>query len=88
MIRSGVDIGWAEIDLSGAEDSEVAFGQLLERDRAHRFDMETAPLIRFMLVRIGPDTARLVVTNHHNPARRLVHPAVASRPAHSLRNRR
>ncbi|WP_407820318.1 condensation domain-containing protein, partial [Staphylococcus aureus] len=35
------------------------------RDRAHRFDMETAPLIRFMLVRIGPDTARLVVTNHH-----------------------
>ncbi len=65
VIRSGVDIGWAEIDLSGAEDSEVAFGQLLERDRAHRFDMETAPLIRFMLVRIGPDTARLVVTNHH-----------------------
>ncbi len=66
VIRSGADIGWAEIDLSGgAEDSEVAFGQLLERDRAHRFYMETAPLIRFMLVRIGPDTARLVVTNHH-----------------------
>ncbi|MDJ0110639.1 condensation domain-containing protein, partial [Rhodococcus erythropolis] len=65
VIRSGVEIGWAEIDLSGTEDSEVAFAQLLERDRAQRFDMETAPLIRFMLVRFGPDTARFVVTNHH-----------------------
>ncbi|GAA3185493.1 hypothetical protein GCM10020255_081830 [Rhodococcus baikonurensis] len=65
VIRSGLEISWAEIDLSGAEDGELAFGQLLERDRAHRFDMETAPLIRFMLVRTGPDTARFVVTNHH-----------------------
>src|SRR5262249_2792198 len=39
--------------------------QLLVADRAERFDVTAAPLLRFALVRLAPDRNRLVVTNHH-----------------------
>nr|WP_258957122.1 non-ribosomal peptide synthetase [Rhodococcus globerulus] len=67
IIRSDVTADWTDADLSHLRPSEIEaeWTRLLEADRSQRFDMETAPLIRFMLVRISDDSARLVITNHH-----------------------
>ncbi|MEY7981619.1 condensation domain-containing protein, partial [Streptomyces pilosus] len=34
-------------------------------DRATRFDVARPPLLRFTLLRLGPDRHRFVLTNHH-----------------------
>ena len=34
-------------------------------DRAERFDLAAAPLLRFALIRLAADPHRLVLTNHH-----------------------
>ncbi|ALA19480.1 hypothetical protein AL346_04830 [Chelatococcus sp. CO-6] len=69
VVVEGAGPQWQEIDLSGAGDGEAALAAWLAGDRARRFDLETAPLIRFALLRHGGEgeTARhsLVVTNHH-----------------------
>jgi hypothetical protein len=38
---------------------------ILAQDRAERFDLGAAPLLRFTLIRLAPDRHRLVLTNHH-----------------------
>ncbi|GAA3544171.1 hypothetical protein GCM10022222_29800 [Amycolatopsis ultiminotia] len=45
--------------------TEAELDQLLAADRAERFDPETGPLLRFLLVTLGPDEHRLVLTSHH-----------------------
>ncbi|MGQ4712493.1 amino acid adenylation domain-containing protein [Streptomyces anulatus] len=67
VIRRKARMPWYEIDLgTEPEDGrEAAFARILETDRGRRFDLAKAPLIRFLLVRFGPDRCRLVVTNHH-----------------------
>ncbi|MFI6553989.1 non-ribosomal peptide synthase/polyketide synthase [Streptomyces griseus] len=67
VIRRKARMPWYEIDLgTEPEDGrEAAFARILEADRGRRFDLAKAPLIRFLLVRLGPDRCRLVVTNHH-----------------------
>ncbi|MFH8786575.1 non-ribosomal peptide synthetase [Streptomyces roseoverticillatus] len=37
----------------------------MDEDWHHRFDLAEPPLLRLTLLRLGPDTARLVVTCHH-----------------------
>ncbi|MFJ6811658.1 amino acid adenylation domain-containing protein, partial [Streptomyces anulatus] len=67
VIRRKARMPWYEIDLgTEPEDGrEAEFARILETDRGRRFDLAKAPLIRFLLVRFGPDRCRLVVTNHH-----------------------
>ncbi|WP_187280099.1 non-ribosomal peptide synthetase [Streptomyces sp. IB2014 016-6] len=59
--------GWREIDLTGVADGrrDRVFDRLARADLARRFDLDRPPLIRFTLVRWGPDEHRLVLTNHH-----------------------
>ncbi|MFC5288277.1 amino acid adenylation domain-containing protein [Actinokineospora guangxiensis] len=38
---------------------------LLAADRAEPFDLTAPPLVRFLLVKVGEDKHRLVITNHH-----------------------
>src|SRR5262249_8945235 len=40
-------------------------GCLLAQDRAERFDLGRAPLMRFALIRLAADQHRLVLTPHH-----------------------
>ncbi|MFD4183008.1 condensation domain-containing protein, partial [Rhodococcus sp. NPDC058514] len=58
---------WAECDVSALDEQgrEAEIARVLDEDRQHRFDMATPPLLRFLLIRTGPDTHRLVMTNHH-----------------------
>ena len=44
---------------------EERLAAVLAQDRAERFDLADAPLIRFALIRLAADRHRLVLTNHH-----------------------
>ncbi|MFE4261097.1 amino acid adenylation domain-containing protein [Streptomyces sp. NPDC056883] len=67
VIPHEVELPWRETDLGGRSESEQdrAFEDLLTRDRARRFDLGDAPLLRCTLVRLGAERHRLVLTNHH-----------------------
>ncbi|MEV7797398.1 amino acid adenylation domain-containing protein, partial [Streptomyces sp. NPDC087512] len=58
---------WQETDLSSLEEeaAEQAYARLLDEDRLRRFDLGEPPLMRFLLVRMGPEQHRLVWTLHH-----------------------
>jgi nonribosomal peptide synthetase DhbF len=58
---------WHEIDLRDLDpvDREARLGELLEADRAERFDLARPPLLRLTLALLSEGSARLVITNHH-----------------------
>ncbi|SPT57037.1 Dimodular nonribosomal peptide synthase [Actinomadura madurae] len=60
VVPRTVGLPWEEITASGAEADAV-----VARERARGFDMTAPPLLRFVLVRMGPERFRLVLTNHH-----------------------
>ncbi|MFF8510051.1 non-ribosomal peptide synthase/polyketide synthase [Streptomyces sp. NPDC015492] len=58
---------WTETDL-GALPDDAARSELValtEAARAHRFDLSRPPLVRFLLIRLGDERHRLVITKHH-----------------------
>ncbi|MFK4156070.1 amino acid adenylation domain-containing protein [Streptomyces fungicidicus] len=67
VIPSTVEIPWREHDLEGApaHTHEAEAGRLADEDRLRRFDLGEPPLMRFLLVRMGPERHRLVWTVHH-----------------------
>jgi amino acid adenylation domain-containing protein len=67
LIHSEVSLPWVTIDLSSLDPvtREEHLNQLLDQDRAQRFDLSHPPLTRFTLVRVAPDRHQLVITNHH-----------------------
>ncbi len=58
---------WRSIDLSElvVAAREERLGSILAQDRAARFDVSVAPLLRFTLIKISADTHQLLVTHHH-----------------------
>ncbi|TDC71920.1 amino acid adenylation domain-containing protein [Actinomadura sp. GC306] len=60
VIPRTVELPWEEVAASEAEADA-----LVVRERARGFDMTAPPLLRFVLVRMGPERHRLVFTNHH-----------------------
>ncbi|OLP46771.1 non-ribosomal peptide synthetase [Rhizobium oryziradicis] len=58
---------WREADWSGndAAGQEKAFAAWLEADRRRGFTLDAAPLLRFALIRLGPNRHRFVWTFHH-----------------------
>src|SRR5262249_10438204 len=58
---------WRWIDLSLLEEAsrEQRLASVLAQDRAERFDLSCAPLMRFTLIRLAADRHRLVLTHHH-----------------------
>ncbi|MDV7266650.1 non-ribosomal peptide synthase/polyketide synthase, partial [Rhodococcus oxybenzonivorans] len=67
IIQNGVVLPWSEFDLSDLEPAETErdYDRILERDRAVKFDMSQAPLLRLALIRLTDQDYRLVLTNHH-----------------------
>ena len=62
-----VALPWCELDLSGFEEWErqEQLARFLSEDRARRFDLGAAPLLRFTLIRLAAGQHQLVMTNHH-----------------------
>ncbi|HWM07337.1 MAG TPA: amino acid adenylation domain-containing protein [Actinophytocola sp.] len=58
-----VELAWSEVDLSDVAGDELDRVQTAEQTR--RFDLARPPLMRFLLVRRGAETFRLLITFHH-----------------------
>lgn len=58
---------WTVVECGEVDDDELAdrARRLLAADRERRFDVASAPLVRFTLVTGGPQRARLLFTMHH-----------------------
>src|SRR5437764_2498091 len=67
VVAREVEAPLVEVDLSAMEEAEALAeaGRLAEADHARGLELSEAPLLRFTLIRLGPDRHRLVITNHH-----------------------
>ncbi|MFF9222069.1 amino acid adenylation domain-containing protein, partial [Streptomyces viridosporus] len=67
LVPHAVELPWTDIDLAPLDEAGRAaeLDRVMEADRTTRFDVTTAPLIRFTLVRLAADRHRLLLTNHH-----------------------
>ncbi|MEW1580768.1 amino acid adenylation domain-containing protein [Streptomyces microflavus] len=67
VVPETVTLPWEEADLSGLSGStqDERLDSLTDAARAHRFDLGRPPLIRFLLMRLGEQRHRLVMTKHH-----------------------
>ncbi|MGF6176133.1 amino acid adenylation domain-containing protein [Ensifer sp. 4252] len=55
----------ADIDLASESDREALFQQLIDEDARTPFDLADGPLVRASIIRMAPDSHRLVFTAHH-----------------------
>ncbi|MFI7409572.1 amino acid adenylation domain-containing protein [Streptomyces sp. NPDC049627] len=67
VIARTVTLPWRTEDVSHLPEPEAgaAAERLAERERAERFDLAAAPLLRVLLVRLAEHRHRLVITSHH-----------------------
>ncbi|WP_026400352.1 non-ribosomal peptide synthetase [Actinomadura rifamycini] len=61
VVPRTADLPWEEVAAADAAEADA----VVARERARGFDMTAPPLLRFVLVRTGPERFRLVFTNHH-----------------------
>ncbi|GAA5702302.1 linear gramicidin synthase subunit B [Streptomyces avermitilis] len=67
VIASYVEPRWREADLTGLASDAVPgeLARLADAERMERFDLADAPLLRLLLIRLGAERYRQVVTVHH-----------------------
>ena len=67
VIPREVALPWQDIDLRdlAVHEREVELARWLQEDRLLPFEPTRAPLLRFALIRLAPQLARLVFTSHH-----------------------
>ncbi|MFF9062343.1 amino acid adenylation domain-containing protein, partial [Streptomyces sp. NPDC014882] len=67
LVPDSVELPWNDVDLGHLDEARRAgeLSRVMEADRTARFDVTTAPLVRFTLVRLGAERHRLLLTNHH-----------------------
>ncbi len=67
VVPRDVALPWTEVDLAHLDEDErrAELDAIADRARDERFDPARPPLMRFLLVRLGADRHRLVITNHH-----------------------
>nr|WP_237330481.1 non-ribosomal peptide synthetase [Streptomyces sp. BA2] len=67
IITREVVLPWGEADVSDLPETaaKAETRRLAERERAHRIDPASAPLMRLLLIRVGERRHRLVMTSHH-----------------------
>ncbi|GAA2658993.1 hypothetical protein GCM10010400_16250 [Streptomyces aculeolatus] len=67
LVTHEVALPWQDADLSSLSgpDALAETQALADAERARRIDLEAPPLLRLLLVRLGEERHRLVVTTHH-----------------------
>jgi hypothetical protein len=67
IVTAKIGLPWRQVDLSGLSPEAITVNaeRLALQERERRFDMTAPPLLRLLLLRIGPNLHRLVMTNHH-----------------------
>ncbi|MFL5997086.1 MAG: amino acid adenylation domain-containing protein, partial [Streptomyces sp.] len=67
LVLDGIAVPWQETDLSHLPENEreAAFEAFLAEDHHRHFDPLVPPLLRFALLKLGPERHELVLTAHH-----------------------
>ncbi|MGW7403973.1 amino acid adenylation domain-containing protein [Streptomyces sp. NPDC054833] len=67
LITRDVTLPWQQVDLSDLPEADMSdrADALAAEERAQRLDLAVAPLLRLLLIRLGADRHRLVMTTHH-----------------------
>ncbi|MEU4198970.1 amino acid adenylation domain-containing protein [Streptomyces sp. NPDC026294] len=67
VVAREVTLPWREADVSGLDEeaADAEAERLAAGERAERFDPAVPPLLRLLLIRLGTDRHRLVITSHH-----------------------
>jgi hypothetical protein len=65
VIGAPPEIEMPVIELGGSQDPDSAGDQILRRHAREPFDLETGPLLRLWLARVGDEDHRLLRLNHH-----------------------
>ncbi|MGI5163448.1 amino acid adenylation domain-containing protein [Spirillospora sp. CA-253888] len=61
VVPRAVELPWEEVEAADEAEADA----IVAAERARRFDVTAPPLLRFVLVRLGPERHRLILTNHH-----------------------
>ncbi|WP_024616033.1 non-ribosomal peptide synthase/polyketide synthase [Pseudomonas kilonensis] len=65
IVQRRVEVPFRGLDWNGRADIDGALQTLADEERDQGVDLTQAPLMRLVLVRIGPDRHHLLYTNHH-----------------------
>ncbi|MER1062389.1 amino acid adenylation domain-containing protein [Pseudomonas aeruginosa] len=65
VVHKSVSLPFAEHDWRGRTDLESALEDLADQERLRTFDLQQAPLLRWVSVRVADHRHRLIYTNHH-----------------------
>ncbi|QDQ10097.1 non-ribosomal peptide synthetase [Streptomyces spectabilis] len=67
VISGGVPLPWREADLTGLPEAaaRAEAARLADAEKAARCDLAAPPLLRLLLIRLGPDRHHQVITSHH-----------------------
>ncbi|MEC3981387.1 non-ribosomal peptide synthase/polyketide synthase [Amycolatopsis sp. H20-H5] len=65
LVAAEAELPWREADLRETADQVGAVAAELSADRARRFELDRAPLLRATLIRLGEGRSRLALTFHH-----------------------
>ncbi|WP_225732717.1 non-ribosomal peptide synthetase, partial [Nocardia sp. JCM 34519] len=65
VIGDDLELPWQVIDLAGHRDPDGPLGELAAAEKGRRFDLATAPLLRFTVAQLAAGRWALIVTYHH-----------------------
>ncbi len=67
VVRKDAELPWKNVDWSAlnGEQIEIEFKKFIKQDRAIGFSMETAPVMRCTLIKLGDNSHKFVWTFHH-----------------------
>ncbi|MGA9869745.1 MAG: amino acid adenylation domain-containing protein, partial [Rhodococcus sp. (in: high G+C Gram-positive bacteria)] len=67
LVVDHVDVPWRDVDLShrSVDEREAEFDAIRAADKSEHFDLASAPLMRFTLVKMAEADYRFLVSSHH-----------------------
>ncbi|MEV2218883.1 amino acid adenylation domain-containing protein [Nocardia vinacea] len=65
VVLDEVEVPWRSVDLTDHAEAAAELRRIMAAELADHFDMRTAPLLRFTLIRSTADAYHLLVTSHH-----------------------
>ncbi|MEV5124695.1 amino acid adenylation domain-containing protein [Streptomyces decoyicus] len=65
VIAGTVEVPLTQVDVTESADPQAEAVAVAAAERARPFELARPPLLRFMVIAVGPDQYRLVLTSHH-----------------------
>ncbi|WP_328407058.1 amino acid adenylation domain-containing protein [Streptomyces violaceus] len=65
VIAGTAEVPWTQVDVDQSVDPQAEAVAVAAAERARPFELSRPPLLRFVLISVGPDHYQLVLTSHH-----------------------